>query len=32
MFAHHKEEDKIFPRATIEIAEAQHKDQELMVY
>jgi hypothetical protein len=32
VFAHHKEEDKIFPLTTLEIAEAQRKDQELKVY
>jgi hypothetical protein len=31
VFAHHKEEDKMYPLTTIEIAEAQHKDQELKV-
>ncbi len=31
-FANHKEEDKIYPLTTIEIAEAQHKDQELKAY
>jgi hypothetical protein len=32
VFAHHKEEDEIYPLTTIEIAEAQRKDQELKVY
>ncbi len=32
MFANHKEEDKIYPLTTIEIAEAQRKDQELKAY
>ncbi len=32
VFAHHDEEDKIYLLTTIEIAEAQHKDQELKVY
>jgi hypothetical protein len=32
MFAHHKEEDKIYPLTLTEIADAQHKDQELKVY
>ncbi len=32
MFAHHKEEEEIYPLTTIEIAEAQRKDQELKVY
>jgi hypothetical protein len=32
MFAHQKEEDEINPSTTIEIAEAQRKDQELKVY
>jgi hypothetical protein len=32
VFAHHKEEDKIYPLTLIEIADAQHKDQELKVY
>jgi hypothetical protein len=32
MFAHHKEVDDIHPLTTIEIAEAQRKDQGLKVY
>jgi hypothetical protein len=32
VFAHHKEEDEIYPLTTIEIAEAQRKDGELKVY
>jgi hypothetical protein len=32
VFAHHEEEDEVYPLTTIEIAEAQHKDQELKVY
>jgi hypothetical protein len=32
LFAHHKEEDEIYPLTTIEIAEAQHKDRHLKVY
>jgi hypothetical protein len=32
VFAHHKEEDKIYPLTLTEIANAQHKDQELKVY
>jgi hypothetical protein len=32
VLAHHKEEDDIYSLTTIEIAEAQHKDQELKVY
>jgi hypothetical protein len=32
MFAHHKEEDKVYPLTSIEIADAQHQDQELKVY
>jgi hypothetical protein len=32
MFAHHKEEDEIYPLTMIELAEAQRKDQELMGY
>ena len=32
VFAHHKEEDEIYPLTTIEIAEAQRKDQELKVF
>ncbi len=32
MFAHHKEEDEIYPLTITEIAEAQRKDQELKVY
>jgi hypothetical protein len=31
-FAHHEEEDKIFPLILTEIADALHKDQELKVY
>ncbi len=31
-FANHREEDEIHPLTTIEIAEAQRKDQELKVY
>ncbi len=31
VFAHHKEEDKVYPLTLIEIANAQHKDQELKV-
>ncbi len=31
-FANHGEEDEIYPLTTIEIAKAQHKDQELEVY
>jgi hypothetical protein len=32
VFAHHKEEDEIYPLTIIEIAEAQCKDRELKVY
>jgi hypothetical protein len=32
VFANHGEEDEIYPLTTIEIEEAQHKDQELKVY
>jgi hypothetical protein len=32
VFAHHEEEVTIYPLTIIEIAEAQHKDQELKVY
>jgi hypothetical protein len=32
MFANHGEEDEIYPLTTIEIAEAQRKDQELKAY
>ncbi len=32
VFAHHEEEDEIFPLTLTEIVEAQHKDQELKVY
>jgi hypothetical protein len=32
VFAHHKEEDKVYPLTLIEIADAQRKDQELKVY
>jgi hypothetical protein len=31
-FANHIEEDEIYPLTTIEIAEAQHNDQELKAY
>jgi hypothetical protein len=32
VFAHHKEEDKIYPLTLTKIADAQHKDRELKVY
>jgi hypothetical protein len=32
VFAHHKEEDEVYPLTIIEIAEAQHKDQEIKAY
>jgi hypothetical protein len=32
VFAHHEEEDKIFPLTLTEIADAHRKDQELKVY
>ena len=32
MFAHHKEEDELYPLTLTEIAEAQRKDQELKAY
>jgi hypothetical protein len=32
VFAHHEEEDEMYPLTSIEIADAQHKDQELKVY
>ncbi len=32
VFAHHKEEDEIYPLTLTKIAEAQRKDQELKVY
>ncbi len=32
MFAHHEEEDEIYPLTLTEIAKAQRKDQELKVY
>ena len=32
VFANHGEEDEIYPLTTIEIAEAQRKDQELKAY
>jgi hypothetical protein len=32
LFAHHKEEDKIYPLTLTEIADAQRNDQELKVY
>jgi hypothetical protein len=31
-FAYHREEDEIYPLTTIEIPEAQRKDQELKAY
>ncbi len=32
MFAHHEEEDEIYPLTLTEIADAQHDDRELKVY
>ncbi len=32
MFAHHEEEEEIYPLTLTEIADAQRKDQELKVY
>jgi hypothetical protein len=32
VFVHHKEEEEIHPLTTIEMAEAQCKDQELKIY
>ncbi len=32
MFAHHKEEDEIYPLTSTEIGDAQRKDQDLKVY
>ena len=32
MFANHGEEDKFYPITTIEIAEAQNRDQNLKIY
>ncbi len=32
VFAHHKEEEEVYPLTLTEIADAQHKDQELKVY
>ena len=32
VFAHHKEEDEIYPLLITEIADTQHKDRELKVY
>ncbi len=32
VFAHHEEEDKVYPLTLIEIADAQRNDQELKVY
>jgi hypothetical protein len=32
VFAHHKEEDKVYPLTLTEIADAQHEDQGLKVY
>ncbi len=32
MFAHHEEEEEVYPLTLTEIADAQHKDQELKAY
>jgi hypothetical protein len=32
VFAHHEEEDEVYPLTLIEIADAQRKDRELKVY
>jgi hypothetical protein len=32
VFAHHEEEEEVYPLTLIEIADAQCKDQELKVY
>jgi hypothetical protein len=32
VFAHHKEEEEIYPLTTVEIVVAEHKDQEQKVY
>jgi hypothetical protein len=32
MFAHHKEEEEVYPLTLTEIADAQRKDQELKAY
>jgi hypothetical protein len=32
VFAHHEEEDEVYPFTLTEIAEAQHKDQTLKAY
>jgi hypothetical protein len=32
VFAHHKEEEEVYPLTLTEIADAQHKDQKLKVY
>jgi hypothetical protein len=32
VFAHHEEEEEIYPLTLSEIADAQHKDQELKIY
>jgi hypothetical protein len=32
VFAHHEEENKVYPLTLVEIADAQRKDQELKVY
>ncbi len=32
MFAHHEEEEEVYPLTLIEIADAQHKDRELKAY
>jgi hypothetical protein len=32
VFAHHKEEEEVYPLTLTEIADAQHKDRELKAY
>ncbi len=32
VFAHHKEEEEVYPLTLTQIADAQHKDQELKAY
>ncbi len=32
MFAHQEEEEEVYPLTLTEIADAQHKDQELKAY
>ncbi len=32
MFAHHKEEEEVYPLTLTELADAQHKERELKAY